>query len=164
MGHLQVRAEWEETRMITRRISSSAFFLPGLALAFALLFVSAPSQAQNVQIDLSATSALCGGQECFNNAGLFNTGVKFLGASGMDNGNNCTPTPPYTNCPDAYSANQLGLSTATPPTLTPPSINVPFNFGTVNTTNCGPATSANCIVDVVNFTTSGVAITLPGSA
>jgi len=149
--------------MITRRISSSVFFLPVLALGFALLFMSTPAHAQNVQVDLSSTSALCGGQECFNNAGLFNTGVKFLGTTGMDNGNNCTPTAPYTNCPDAYSANQLGLSTATPPTLTPPSVNVPFTFGTVNTTNCGPATSANCIVDTVNLTSSGVAITLPAA-
>jgi hypothetical protein len=45
--------------------------------------------------------------------------------------------------------------------LTPPSLNVPFNFGTVNTANCGPATSTTCIVDVVNLTTAGVAITLP---
>ena len=100
-------------------------------------------------------------QQCFNTAGLFNTGVQFLGTFGMDNGNNCTPTPPYTNCPDAYSANQLGLSTSTPPTLTPTSVNVPFTFGAVNTANCGPATSVSCTLNVVNLTSSGVAITLP---
>lgn len=135
--------------------------LPVVALLLTLLFMPTLARAQNVQVDLSSTSALCGGRECFNTAGLFNTGVQFLGTSGMDNGNNCTPTPPYTNCPDAYSANQLGLSSTTPPTLTPPSVGVPFNFGTVNTVNCGPATSAVCTLNVVNLTSSGVAITLP---
>jgi hypothetical protein len=41
-----------------------------------------------VQVDLSST---------FNVAGIFTTGTTFLGTSGMDNGNNCTPTAPYTN-------------------------------------------------------------------
>jgi hypothetical protein len=149
--------------MITPRSSVSSFFLPVTACIVALLFLAAPSHAQNVQVDLSSTSALCGGEQCFNVAGLFTTGTQFLGTTGMDNGNNCTPTPPYTNCPDAYSATQLGLSSATPPTLTPPSLNVLFNFGTVNTTNCGPSTSTACTVDVVNFTTSGVDITLPAA-
>lgn len=132
-----------------------------LAMLLALLFMPGLARAQNVQVDLSSTSALCGGEQCFNTAGLFNTGVQFLGTAGMDNGNNCTPTAPYTNCPDAYSATQLGLSTSTPPTLTPPSLNVPFNFGTVNTVNCGPSTSASCVIDVVNYTSAGVAIALP---
>ncbi|MGD1080565.1 MAG: hypothetical protein ABR881_19780 [Candidatus Sulfotelmatobacter sp.] len=148
--------------MITRGRFSSVFFLPVAAFVLTLLSLAMPAHAQNVQVDLSSTSALCGGQECFNTAGLFNTGTTFLGTSGMDNGNNCTPTAPYTNCPDAYSANQLGLSTTTPPTLTPPSVNVPFTFGTVNTANCG-STGTACIPDVVNFTTSGVVITLPAA-
>jgi len=135
--------------------------LPVAALLLMLFFAPGLARAQNVQVDLSSTSALCGGEQCFNTAGLFNTGVQFLGTAGMDNGNNCTPTAPYTNCPDAYSATQLGLSTSTPPTLTPPSLNVPFNFGTVNTASCGPSTSASCIIDVVNYTAAGVAITLP---
>lgn len=161
MGDIQIRAAQEATRMI-RRKASSIFFLLVLAL-ITLAFSAAPARAQNVQVDLSSTSALCGGQQCFNRAGLFNTGVQFLGTTGMDNGNNCTPTAPYTNCPDAYSANQLGLSSATPPTLTPPSLNVAFNFGTVNAANCGPATSVTCTLDVVNLTSSGVTITLPSS-
>jgi hypothetical protein len=148
--------------MITRGSFASVVFLPA-AFVIALLLLATPAYAQNVQVDLSSTSALCGGQQCFNVAGIFTTGTKFLGTAGMDNGYNCTPTAPYTNCPDAYSSNQLGLSSATPPTLTPPSLNVPFTFGTVNTTNCGPSTSTTCIVDVVNFTTSGVAITLPAA-
>lgn len=148
--------------MISRNWHRFVALLPLIALAFAVLVIAAPAHAQNVQVDLSSTSALCGGQECFNNAGLFATGTSFLGTPGMDNGNNCTPTPPYTNCPDAYSSNQLGLSSATPPTLTPPSLNVPFIFGTVNTTNCGPSAAA-CTPDVVNFTSSGVDITLPAA-
>jgi hypothetical protein len=145
--------------MIPRRSFAPIVFLPLVAFVV-VMFLATPSQAQNVQVDLTST---CSGGSCFNVAGLFSTGTKFLGTSGMDNGNNCTPTPPYTNCPDAYSSNQLGLSSATPPTLTPPSVNVPFTFGTVNTTNCGPSTSTNCTADVVNFTTSGVVITLPSA-
>ena len=146
--------------MITKRNSLAMLFL---LLAATLILLSYPpsAHAQNVQVDLSSTSDLCGGQECFNTAGLFTTGTQFLGTAGMDNGMNCTPTPPYTNCPDAYSSNQLGLSSATPPTLTPASVGVEFTFGTVNTVNCGPSTTNACIPDVVNFTTGGVTITLP---
>jgi|HubBroStandDraft_4_1064222.scaffolds.fasta_scaffold02361_2 hypothetical protein len=146
--------------MITKRNSLAMPFLLLTAIVFVLSF-TASAHAQEVQVDLSSTSDLCGGQECFNVAGLFTTGTQFLGTNGMDDGNNCTPTAPYTNCPDAYSSNQLGLSSTTPPTLTPPSLNVPFSFGPVNTANCGPSTSTACTVDVVNLTTSGVEITLP---
>lgn len=146
--------------MITKKNSLALPFLL-LAAAWLVLSFTAPAHAQDVQVDLSSTSALCGGQQCFNVAGLFTTGTSFLGTNGMDDGNNCTPTAPYTNCPDAYSSSQLGLSSATPPTLTPPSLGVPFNFGAVNTVNCGPSTSTACTVDVVNLTGSGVAISLP---
>jgi hypothetical protein len=149
--------------MNIKRTFSFTVFLSAAAIIVALSVLAAPSQAQSVQVDLSSTSGLCGGNQCFNVAGIFTTGTKFLGTTGLDNGNNCTPTAPYTNCPDAYSSNQLGLSSSTPPTLTPPSLNVLFNFGTVNTTNCGPSTSTACIVDVVQYTSSGVAITLPSS-
>ena len=162
MRDLQLRTK-RETSMTTRGGASFAFLLSMAALFLTFLIMPGMARAQNVQVDLSSTSALCGGQECFNTAGIFNTGIQFLGTSGMDNGNNCTPTPPYTNCPDAYSANQLGLSTSTPPTLTPPSVNVSFNFGAVNTANCGPATSVSCTLNVVNLTSSGVAITLPAA-
>jgi hypothetical protein len=150
--------------MNPRGSASFVLLLPVAAIVLMLFFTPGLARAQNVQVDLSSTSALCGGQECFNTAGLFNTGVQFLGTSGMDNGNNCTPTAPYTNCPDAYSANQLGLSTSTPPTLTPPSLNVPFNFGAVNTVSCGPSTSVSCTSNIVNYTTAGVAITIPVTA
>jgi hypothetical protein len=145
--------------MITRKGSASVVFLSMAALAVALLFLAAPAHAQNVQIDLSSTSALCGGQQCFNTAGLFNTGTTFLGTSGMDNGNNCTPTPPYTNCPDAYSANQLfGATYTNPATLTLGG--VPYIFGSANSAPCG-STGTACTLDVVNLTSAGVVITLP---
>lgn len=134
-------------------------FLP-LALFALTVFFSTPSHAQNVPIDLTST---CGGGSCFNAAGLFTTGTVFLGTAGMDNGNNCTPPSGYTNCPDAYSANQLGLPSAAPYTLTPASVGVPFTFGAVNTKNCGPSVSSTsaCTNDVVNYTTAGSVITLP---
>jgi hypothetical protein len=159
MRNIQPRAEWEMKRMRNNRGSSFAMFLPLAAAVIALLFSAAPALAQNVQVDLSSTSKLCAGQQCFNTAGIFANGTAFLGTSGMDNGNNCTPTPPFTNCPDAYSANQLfGNTFAEPPTLTLGG--VPYTFGTVNTTNCG-STGTACTADVVNMTASGVTITLP---
>ncbi|MGA8503575.1 MAG: hypothetical protein WB683_18635 [Candidatus Sulfotelmatobacter sp.] len=146
--------------MTTKGRSTSVFFPLVAAFVLTFLFFAMPARAQ-VEVDLSSTSALCKGQQCFNVAGIFATGTTFLGTNGMDDGMNCTPTAPYTNCPDAYSSNQLGLSSATPPTLTPPSLNVPFVFGPVNTVDCGPSTSTTCTLDVVNLTTSGVVITLP---
>ena len=89
--------------MNPRGSASFVLLLPVAAMVLMLLFMPGLARAQNLQVDLSSTSALCGGEQCFNTAGLFNTGVQFLGTNGMDNGNNCTPTPPYTNCPDAYS-------------------------------------------------------------
>jgi hypothetical protein len=141
------------------------FFPLMAAFVIAFLFWAMPARAQNVQVDLSSTSALCGGQECFNVAGIFANGTTFQNTPGMDNGNNCTPTPPFTNCPDAYSAQQLFGSAFSPTSTTPPSLTlggVPFTFGTVNTVSCG-STGTACIPDVVNLTTSGVAITLPAA-
>jgi hypothetical protein len=153
--------------MITHTNSEGVMHRPisvlvfAFAVALALISLATPSHAQNVQVDLTST---CNGGSCFNVAGLFSAGTEFLGTTGMDNGNNCTPVSPYTNCPDAYSATAIGLNaSATPPTLTPSSIGVPFNFGTINTTNCGPSTSTACTSDIVNYTSAGVAITLPSA-
>ena len=150
--------------MSTTVKSSPVFFL-ATALFLALLFLAPLVHAQNVQVDLSSTSALCGGQECFNTGGIFANGKTFLGTTGMDNGNNCTPTPPYTNCPDAYSAQQLFGSSFSATATTPPTLTlggVPFTFGTVNTVSCG-STGTACINNVVNFTSGGVALTLPAA-
>jgi hypothetical protein len=159
MRHLQLQSKWMEGRIMKQINLAPILFVP-LALFVLMLCTAAPSHAQNVQVDLTST---CGGGSCFNAAGLFTTGTVFLGTAGMDNGNNCTQPPGYTNCPDAYSANQLGLPSAAPYTLTPASIGIPFTFGPVNTANCGPSVSSTsaCTNDVVNYTTAGSVITLP---
>ena len=150
--------------MSTTVKSSPVFFLA--AFFFVVLFLALPVHAQNVQVDLSSTSALCGGQECFNTGGIFANGKTFLGTNGMDDGNNCTPPAPYTNCPDAYSAQQLFGSGFSATATTPPALTlggVPFTFGTVNTASCG-STGTSCINDVVNFTSGGVTLTLPAAS
>jgi hypothetical protein len=124
----------------------------------AFLFSIVPASAQNAQVTIPAQS--------FNAPGLFTTGTTFLGTAGMDNGNNCTPPTGYTNCPDAYSANQLGIDiTATPPSLTPASLNIPFIFGPINTVDCGPApAAAACMNDVISLPGApGVTISIPSS-
>jgi hypothetical protein len=150
--------------MTTRVSSSSVFLLPVAAFIVTFLFLAVPSHAQNVQVDLSSTSALCGGQECFNASGIYADGVEFFGSSFMDGGTECTPVAPYTTCPAAYPANGttgLGLSVAPtpPPTLT--INNVPYTFGVVNTTNCAGSGEPACTLDMVNLTPSGTTITLP---
>jgi hypothetical protein len=64
--------------MVTRRVSLFTVVLPAIVCFMLLLGLSTPSHAQ-VQVDLSSTSGLCGGNQCFNVAGLFTTGTKFLG-------------------------------------------------------------------------------------
>src|SRR5215475_8412263 len=126
-------ARLEGRTMTGRDLSPSVFFLLVAAFVVALMAAATPAHAQNVQIDLTSTSALCGGQQCFNNAGIFLNGVTFLGTSGMDNGNNCTPPAPYTNCPDAYSGQQLFGASFSASSTEPPSLTlggVPFTFGT----------------------------------
>src|ERR1035438_5626409 len=76
MRDLQLRAK-RETSMTTREGASCVLLLSMAALMLTFLFMPGMARAQNVQVDLSSTSALCGGQECFNTAGLFNTGGKF---------------------------------------------------------------------------------------
>jgi hypothetical protein len=144
--------------MTTVKRSGSVVVL--LAAIVTVLLLAAPAHAQTFEVDLSATSGLCGGQQCFNADGLFTPGTTFLGTIYMDGptATNCSAVP----CPDAYSSVALGLSTTTPPTLTPPSLNIPFTFGPVNTSPCSSPTPA-CLLDVVNFTSAGVAITLPSA-
>jgi hypothetical protein len=157
MRYLDLRAKWETKKMTTWKNPASAVcWLAGLFVA--MLILGAPSHAQVYQVDLSSTSSLCGGQQCFNVDGLFAPGTTFLGTIYLDGptATNCSAVP----CPDAYSSTALGLSSDNPPTLTPPSLNVPFTFGQVNTSPCSSPTPA-CVLDVVNFTSAGVAITLP---
>lgn len=149
--------------MITKRNSLAVPFLL-LAATLILLSFPASAHAQDVQVDLSSTSALCGGGECFNLAGIFADGVEYLGTNGMDGGTECTPPAPFTTCPAAYGAQQLFGSSFSASSTTPPSLTiggVPFTFGPVNTVTCGASGEPACIPDEVNLTTSGVTITLP---
>lgn len=144
--------------MTTKRNSLAMLFL--LATVLTVLSLTAPVHAQNVPIDMTTS---CGGGSCFNVAGLFTNGTSFLGTLGMDNGqsNGCTTAGP---CPAAYSATTLGLTLPTPPgpaTLTVGG--VPFDFGVVNTSSCGPVAGGQCINDVLQVpnASSGITITVP---
>ncbi len=142
---------------ITEKKHSLRFLLLLAVCVTASLLLTAPAWGQNVPVDLTST---CGGGSCFNTAGIFTTGTTFEGTPGMDNGFNCTIAG-QPNCPDAYSANQLGLPSTAPFTLTPPSLNVPFTFGPVNTAKCGPMTGTACLPDTISLPGTGATITLP---
>jgi hypothetical protein len=151
--------------MIAKKKSSLGTLLLLAASVAVFLFLTTPTWGQNVPVDLTSTCS--GGSSCFNTAGLFTTGTTFEGTSGMDNGFNCTITG-LSNCPDAYSATQLGLPKTAPFTLTPPSLNVPFIFGPVNSTNCGPTPpnpsgSPTCILDTIALPTTSMTISLPAA-
>jgi len=159
MRYIDLRVKREAKKMAT--LKSPTSIVCGLvALFVAMLVLAVPSHAQVYQVDLSSTSNLCNSGPCFNVDGLFTPGTTFLHTVYLDGptATNCSATP----CPDAYSSTALGLSTDDPPTLTPPSLNVPFTFGSVNTSDCSSPTPA-CVLDVVNFTSAGVAITLPAA-
>jgi hypothetical protein len=82
----------------------------------------------------------------FNTGGIFNNGVTFSATGGLDGGGDGCTLPD--GCADAYSAQQLGLSSGPFPHLI---VNgALFAFGPVNTADC----TTNCVSDV---------ITLPGA-
>ena len=86
------------------------------------------------QIDLSPN---------FNTGGIFNNGVTFPATGGMDGGGDGCTLP--NGCADAYSAQQLGLSSEPFPQLV---VNgALFGFGPVNTANC----TTNCVPDVISL-------------
>lgn len=145
--------------MKTRTGFGAAGFLALLILTLAILFGATPAaRAQGVQVDLTTA---CAGASCYNWSGLFSTGTTFWGTPGMDDGQNCTPITGQTLCPAAESAGQLGLSSATPPTVTPSSIGVLFNFGPINTAACGPVAGASCTEDMINVPTgAGTTVTV----
>jgi hypothetical protein len=144
--------------MKTRTGIRAAGFLALLILTLAILFgATSAARAQGVQVDLTTA---CAGDSCYNWSGLFSAGTTFWGTPGMDNGQNCTPISGQTLCPAAESAQQLGLSSSTPPTLTPPSVGVLFNFGPINASPCGPVAGTACTEDMINVPTgAGVTVT-----
>jgi hypothetical protein len=100
-----------------------------------------------------ATQTEVGLSSKYNVAGIYDNNVTFPATGGMDHGGDGCTLP--NGCADAYSAQQLGLITATSK-LT---INgVRFALGPVNTTDCTTA----CIFDEVSLGRSpGMTITLP---
>jgi hypothetical protein len=86
-------------------------------------------------------------------AGIYDNNVTFPATGGMDGGGDYCTLP--NGCADGYSAQQLGLHSATNPKLI---INgVRYAFGPVNTTDC---TSA-CVLDEVRLRGADATITLP---
>jgi len=146
--------------MTTRTKFSCMFFLLAAACLIASLISVTPARAQgsgNQQVDLSSV---------FNQAGVFAPGVTFQGTNDIDG----PPSDGCANglfCSDAYAAAVVFGSNynASAPTLTPPSLGIPFNFGPVNTVNCGPDTSpvVNCTPDIIKLPQAGVTITLPAA-
>jgi hypothetical protein len=134
------------------------FVLMMAACVMAALLGATPARAQgNQQVNLSSD---------FNQAGIFAPGVTFQGTNDIDG----PPSDGCSNgqtCSDAYNAAVVFGSNynATAPTLTPPSLGVPFNFGPVNAADCGPDVSSNpnCILDMIALPSAGVTITLPAA-
>lgn len=109
-----------------------------------VLAATLTTQSLGTQINLSSV---------YNTAGLYNNGVTFPATGGMDGGgNNCTLS---NGCADAYSAQQMNLTSSTIPTLT--SNGVLFNLGPVTTANC----TTGCLLDMISL--DPVTITLPAN-
>jgi hypothetical protein len=114
----------------------------GGVVVFAATF---SSQSLGAQVNLSSD---------YNTAGIYNNSVTFPATGGMDGGgDNCTIS---SGCADAYSAQQLSLTSTSTPTLTYNSLL--FNLGPVNTVDCTTA----CIKDMININ-PGVTVTLPSN-
>jgi len=112
-----------------------------------VVVLAATLTTQNVGAQVSLTSA-------FNISGLFSNGTTFDASLGMDGGGDgCTLS---NGCSDAFSSQQLGLASGTPPTLT--SNGLVFNFGTVNTADCTTA----CVLDAIDLN-PGTTVTLPSN-
>jgi hypothetical protein len=141
--------------MITNQRFSCILFLLVAACGFGSLFTATPAVAQNQQVDLSSD---------FSQAGIFALGVTFQGTGDID-GPASDGCQNGLVCSDAYNAGVVfgtGYN-ASAPTLTPPSLGVPFNFGPVNTVNCGPSAGVNCVPDMIALPSSAVTITLPAA-
>jgi len=79
----------------------------------------------------------------FNTGGIFDTGVTFSATGGLDGGGDGCTLP--NGCADAYSAQQLGLSSGPFPRLI---VNGElFGFGPVNAADC----TTNCVQDVISL-------------
>lgn len=138
-------------KMITEKRFSCRFFLLVAACAVACSFSATPAWGQNQQVDMSSD---------FNQAGIFALGTTFQGTGDIDGpaSDGCANGQV---CSDAYNADVVfgtGYN-AQAPTLTPPSLGIPFNFGPVNTANCGPSIGA-CIPDMIALPETPLTVTL----
>jgi hypothetical protein len=112
-----------------------------------VLVLAATLTTQNVGAQVSLAGL-------FNIAGLFSNGTTFDATLGMDGGGDgCTLSG---GCSDAFSSQQLGLASGTPPSLT--FNNLVFDFGTVNTSDCTTA----CTLDAIDLN-PGTTVKLPAS-
>jgi len=118
-----------------------------------VLILAATLSSQSLGTSVSLSSE-------FNIAGLFANGVTFEGTGDIDGTADTDSCGVSSGCSDSYSEQQLGLTSSTPPTLTLKGIT--YNFGTVNTANCGTGLPA-CIPDMIQLTTAGVSIALPSN-
>jgi len=145
---------YEYTFVLNSSKTVQSLILPAQTSKGSVVVLSATLTTQSLGTQLNLANE-------FNMAGLFDNGVTFEGTGDIDG-------PPTTDgctlnngCTDAYSAQQLGLSSGTPATLT---LNgVLFNFGPVNTTDCGTGLTA-CSEDIIHLVTApGVTISLPSN-
>jgi len=141
--------------MTARRFSCLFFLLIAACITVGLLGATSAWAQGNQQVDLSSD---------FNQAGIFAAGVTFQGTGDIDGpaSDGCSNG---LSCSDAYAADVVfgtGYNAAAP-TLTPPSLGIPFNFGPVNTQNCGPMTANNCVPDMIALPQAPLTITLPAA-
>ena len=118
-----------------------------------VVVLAATLSAQSLGTQVSLSSA-------YNIAGIFANGVKFEGTGDIDGTADTDSCSLSDGCSDAYSEQQLGLTSATSPTLTIKGTT--FNFGPVDTANCGTGLPA-CISDMIKLPAAGVTIPLPSN-
>jgi hypothetical protein len=118
-----------------------------------VVVLAATLSAQSLGTQVSLSSA-------YNIAGIFGNGVKFEGTGDIDGTANTDSCTLSDGCSDAYSEQQLGMTSATSPTLTIKGTT--FNFGPVNTANCGTGLPA-CVSDIINLPAGGLTIPLPSN-
>ncbi len=126
---------------------------PAKASSGAVIVLAATLTTQSLGTPVSLASE-------FNIAGIFSNGVTFEGTGDIDGPPTTDSCTLKNGCTDAYSAQQLGLTSSTPPTLT---LNgTLFNFGPVNTIDCGPGLTT-CQSDMIALATGPSIVTLPSN-
>jgi hypothetical protein len=118
-----------------------------------VVVLAATLTAQNLGTQVSLSNE-------FNIAGIFANGVTFEGTGDIDGTGDTDACTVSTGCSDAYSEQQLGLTSATSPEIT---INgLVFDLGPVNTSDCGTGLPA-CISDAIDLSKAGITTSLPSN-